>query len=94
MRGAPWFDDGNVMILSGDGETAFKLYMCLLMHNSAWFYQRLDGLSDDSAEVVDHCALIQLDKEDNFRAGSVVFLNSHAHRHNVSPHKSRSDDTS
>lgn len=67
MRGTPWFDDGNIIILTGDGETAFKSYMGLLLHNSAWFEERLCALSDDSAEVVDGCALIQLDKEDSAR---------------------------
>lgn len=53
------------MIASGDGETVFRSYMGLLMNNSAWFDDRLGGLSDDSAEIVDNCALIPLDPEDS-----------------------------
>lgn len=65
MRGTPWFEDGNIIILSGDGETAFKSYMGVLTLESAWFEERLGQLSDDSVEVVDGCALVPMEPKDS-----------------------------
>ncbi|KAF9457436.1 hypothetical protein BDZ94DRAFT_1227883, partial [Collybia nuda] len=77
MRGTPWFEDGNILISSGDGESVFKLYTGLLMYSSAHFEERLNGLSGDTTEVIDNCEKIEMDKDDSTRDLSHFFQAMH-----------------
>lgn len=55
-RGNPWFDDGNVILMSHD--LAFKVYKGLLSQHSAMLREMLDSTP---AEMIEGCPAVQLD---------------------------------
>ena len=61
-RGDPWFDDGNIILLSQDSSVAFKVHRAFLSRHSEVFKYMFELAQPnlDTNEMLDGCQVIPM----------------------------------
>ena len=60
QRGDPWFDDGNIVLVSEDSSVAFRVHRDFLSRHSEIFRSMFDVAQSTDVELLDNCPVVRM----------------------------------